>query len=117
MDPLADKLLVLSALALLSFGKHGYLSVWIFIIITFRELLITVLRDVYKKKKIYLPANNWGKIKTVTQMVGLTLSLLLLGLNVNLVEYSLYLNIYFWGVAIITLLSGASYFKNIKELF
>lgn len=51
MDPLADKLLVLSALALLSFGKHGYLSVWIFIIITFRELLITVLRDVYKKKR------------------------------------------------------------------
>ncbi|MFA7058132.1 MAG: CDP-alcohol phosphatidyltransferase family protein, partial [Candidatus Cloacimonadales bacterium] len=41
MDPLADKLLVLSALALLSFGKHGYLSMWIFIIITLREVLIT----------------------------------------------------------------------------
>ncbi len=117
MDPLADKLLVLSALALLTFGKHGYLSIWIFIIIAGRELMITILRDIYKKKKIYLAANYWGKIKTVTQMVGLTLSLFLLGLNFNLSEYSLYLNIYFWLVALVTILSGASYFKNIKEIF
>lgn len=117
MDPLADKLLVLSALALLTFGKHGYLSMWIFIIITGREILITLLRDIYKKKKIYLAANYWGKIKTVTQMVGLTLSLFLLGLNINLSDYSLYLNIYFWLVALVTILSGSSYLKNIKELF
>lgn len=117
MDPLADKLLVLSALALISFGKHGYLSYWIFVIITLREIVITLLRDIYKKKNIFLAANNWGKIKTVTQMVGLTLVFFLLALNISLVEYSLYLNIYFWGVAIVTILSGASYLKNIKELF
>jgi phosphatidylglycerophosphate synthase len=108
---------VLSALALLTFGKHGYLSMWIFIIITGREILITLLRDIYKKKKIYLAANYWGKIKTVTQMVGLTLSLFLLGLSINLSDYSLYLNIYFWLVALVTILSGSSYLKNIKELF
>lgn len=117
MDPLADKLLVLAALALLSFGKHGYLSAWIFIIITVREIVITILRDMYKKKKIFMAANNWGKIKTVVQMVGLTLSLFLLALNIPLSDYSLYLNIYFWGVALVTILSGASYLKNIKELF
>ncbi|MBI9032287.1 CDP-diacylglycerol--glycerol-3-phosphate 3-phosphatidyltransferase [bacterium] len=117
MDPLADKLLVLSALALLSFGSHNYLSIWIFIIITLRELVITILRDIYKKKKIFMAANNWGKIKTVTQMVGLTLSLFLLAININLADYLLYLNIYFWGVAIVTILSGWSYLKNMKELF
>lgn len=117
MDPLADKLLVLSALALLSFGKHGYLSMWIFIIITLREVLITILRDIYKKKKIILAANNWGKIKTVLQMVGLTVSFFLLGINFPLTNYVLYLNLYFWIVVVVTLLSGASYFKNIKELF
>lgn len=117
MDPLADKLLVLSALALLSFGKHGYLSMWIFVIITAREIIITILRDIYKKKKIFMAANNWGKIKTVFQMVGLTVSLFVLGLNIPLSEYSLYLNIYFWGVALITIMSGASYLKNLKELF
>ena len=116
MDPLADKLLVLSALALLSFGKHGYLSMWIFIIITLREVLITILRDIYKKKKIILAANNWGKIKTALQMVGLTVSFFLLGINFRLTNYVLYLNLYFWVVVIVTLLSGASYFKNIKEL-
>ena len=116
MDPLADKLLVLSALALLSFGKHGYLSAGIFVIITLREVIITVLRDAYKKKKIYLAANDWGKVKTVTQMVGLTLSLFILALNINLAAYSLYLNIYFWIVAFVTILSGLSYLKNIKEL-
>jgi CDP-diacylglycerol--glycerol-3-phosphate 3-phosphatidyltransferase len=117
MDPLADKLLVLSALALLSFGKHGYLTIWIFSIVTLREVIITILRDMYKKKNIFMAANNWGKIKTVTQMVGLTVSLFLLGINLPLGNYSLYLNIYFWGVAIVTILSGASYLKNIKELF
>ena len=117
MDPLADKLLVLSALALLSFGAHGYLSIWIFVIITSREIIITILRDLYKKKNIFMAANNWGKIKTVTQMLGLTVSLFLLGLNINIADYSLYFNIYFWGVALITILSGVSYLKNLKELF
>ncbi len=117
MDPLADKLLVLSALGLLTFGQHGYLSVWIFVIVTLREIIITILRDIYKKKNIFMAANNWGKIKTVTQMVGLTIALFLLGININLEEYSLYLNVYFWGVAIVTILSGASYLKNLKELF
>jgi len=118
MDPLADKLLVLSALALLCYGKHGYLSGWIFIIITLREIIITILREIYKKKNIIMAANKWGKLKTVTQMVGLTLSLLVLAVNTNfLAEYSLYLNIYFWAVAIVTILSGFSYLKNIKEIF
>lgn len=116
MDPLADKLLVLSALALISFGEHAYISSLIFIIITSREVLITILRDVYKKKKIYLAANYWGKVKTVTQMIGLTVTLFLLGLGFSLEGFSQYLNIYFWGVTIVTLLSGASYFKNMKEL-
>lgn len=116
MDPLADKLLVLSALALLSFGKDGYLSKWIFIIITLREILVTILRDLYKKKKIYLPANNWGKVKTVIQMVGLTVSFFLMAISFPLSNYALYLNIYFWIVAVVTIFSGASYFRNIKEV-
>lgn len=117
MDPLADKLLVLSATYLLCFGEYGILSPWIFYIIAFRELLITILRELFKRKKIILAANNWGKVKTVTQMVGLTAIYLILALNLHLEQFPTGANIYFWGVAVITILSGMSYLKGIKELF
>jgi phosphatidylglycerophosphate synthase len=63
------------------------------------------------KKKIYLPANNWGKIKTVTQMVGLTFVFIYLAL-VNVENIAIYMLIYyyFWLVAIITAFSGLNYF-------
>ena len=81
-----------------------------------REVFITILRDLYKKKQIFLPANNWGKVKTVIQMIGLTISFFLLAISFPLSNYVLYLNIYFWIVAVVTVMSGASYFKNIKEI-
>ncbi len=117
MDPLADKLLVLSAIGLISFGEKAILSLGIFVIITLREVLITILRDLYKKKKIILAANNWGKIKTVLQMVGLTVIFLLIALDYNLLAYKLWINIYFWIVAFVTVISGLTYFTRIKELF
>lgn len=67
VDPLADKLLVLSTLMM--FVEFGYISAWIPIVTLFRELVVTGIRLVALEAggKV-VAANLWGKLKTVTQM-------------------------------------------------
>ena len=75
MDPLADKILVICALAALASNVIKYINWWIFFIIIFRELSVTILREIYVKKSIYIAANIWGKIKTFMQMTGIIVAL------------------------------------------
>ncbi len=67
MDPLADKLLVSSAL--ICFVEMNYISAWIVIIIIGREFLISGFRTLAASKNVTIAANKWGKIKTVFQMI------------------------------------------------
>lgn len=73
-DPLADKLLVLSALAALTWLQPYRLFWAIFALIGLREALITFLREVYKQKGVIVPADRLGKLKTVLQMTGIILA-------------------------------------------
>ena len=67
MDPLADKLLVCSALiALVDLGK---IAAWIVIIIIAREFIISGFRLVASDSGIVIAASYWGKFKTAFQMV------------------------------------------------
>ncbi len=77
MDPLADKFLVLSALAALTWLPPFRLCPLIFALIALREVLITVLREVYKSKGVIVPAAKLGKLKTVLQMTGIIVALAL----------------------------------------
>lgn len=79
MDPLADKLLVCSALILLS--SEGSLPVWVTLIIIAREFIISGFRLVASDNGIVIAASYWGKFKTVTQMI-LCIYLLLPGVSV-----------------------------------
>lgn len=65
MDPLADKLLVCSALICLT----GIIPSWIVIVIISRELIISGFRIIAADNGIVIAASYWGKIKTVFQMV------------------------------------------------
>ncbi len=67
MDPLADKLLVCSALILLT--AEGSLSAWIVILIIAREFIISGFRLVAADNGIVIAASWWGKFKTVSQML------------------------------------------------
>ena len=75
MDPLADKLLVLSTLiALLEMGKLNVFGVGLGFVITIilaRELAITGLRTIAADNGVVIAASNLGKYKTVSQMVML----------------------------------------------
>lgn len=76
LDPLADKVLVLSAF--LSFVEMNIIAAWMVVIIIVRELLITGLRIVAVKKGKVLEAGTSGKHKTVSQIVTIIFILIVL---------------------------------------
>jgi len=71
-DPIADKALVLSALILLSWS--GQVPWWVTSVIAVRELAVTVLRLAASRRAV-LAADRWGKTKTVSQIVAITMLL------------------------------------------
>ncbi|HET9782016.1 MAG TPA: CDP-diacylglycerol--glycerol-3-phosphate 3-phosphatidyltransferase [Candidatus Dormibacteraeota bacterium] len=74
LDPLADKLFVLSVLIVLV--QEGLVAAWVVVIIFSRELIITILRSVGAGKGRVIAAAPLGKTKTVTQMSAVTLLIL-----------------------------------------
>ncbi|MDD4309041.1 MAG: CDP-diacylglycerol--glycerol-3-phosphate 3-phosphatidyltransferase [Candidatus Cloacimonetes bacterium] len=114
MDPLADKLLVLSALAGLCWLPPFYISKLVFFIILFRELLITILRELYHRKGIVVAADVFGKVKTVMQMTGIIAAFALWVFMAEIPSYiHLAVDIWFAIVAVVTLASGINYIKVI----
>ncbi len=110
MDPLADKIIVLTALAGLTLQQPFHLPKAIFFIILIREIVITIMREIYKKKDIIIPADKLGKIKTVMQMIGIIVALFLWASQDPLIPTTRMIIVYwFWVVALITLYSGINY--------
>lgn len=71
MDPLADKLLVCSAL--ICFVEMDLLPAWIVIIIISREFIISGFRLVASDNGVVIAASYWGKFKTTSQMIMIVL--------------------------------------------
>lgn len=111
IDPLADKLLVASAL--IAFVGLGYLPSWIVIVILAREFAISGLRTIAVEAGVVIAASIWGKLKTITQMVLIVLILLLPYLPVGFTKVASMLA---YLVALVTVLSGADYIYKAKDL-
>ncbi len=75
VDPLADKLLV--ATALIALVELGRIPAWMPVIIIAREFIVTSLRIVAMGSGVVLAANMTGKIKTVIQIIAIICALLL----------------------------------------
>ena len=69
MDPLADKILVCSAF--IAFVDRGWAPAWMAVIVVTRELAITGLRLLAAGKSVVLPAETYGKYKTILQIVAI----------------------------------------------
>jgi len=69
MDPVADKMLIMSTL--ICFVQEGLCGAWVVVVILFREFLVTSMRMIAADKGKVIAANIWGKIKTVTQMIAI----------------------------------------------
>lgn len=74
LDPIADKLLVISALIILV--DLTRVAAWVATVIILREFIITTLRFYALSRGVVIPAETTGKIKTVLQMVAIFLLLI-----------------------------------------
>ncbi len=105
LDPIADKLLVLSALII--FVSQGIVPVWIVYVMIARELIIGGFRSIAASKGIVIAAIMSGKVKTVLQMIAII---------VTLIEFKYY-DILFIIAAVASVVSLIEYiYKNRKVL-
>ena len=112
MDPLADKLLVCSALILLT--AEGSLPAWVVIIIIAREFIISGFRLVAADNGIVIAARWWGKFKTVSQML---LCMLLILPKLPMIVGDAVITVLTAIVVLLTLISLIDYMtKNIKVI-
>jgi CDP-diacylglycerol---glycerol-3-phosphate 3-phosphatidyltransferase len=100
MDPLADKLLMLTAMIL--FVQVGLVPGWMIVLIWWRELAVTGLRTLVATRRTVLAADSWGKAKTVLQVFavvgGMLVYCLQNTLNAELPGWRLEMeNAGFWG--------------------
>ncbi len=69
MDPLADKLLIMSALICFVQQDVKYITSWVVVIILARELIVSGVRMIAMGENTVIAASIWGKAKTVSQLV------------------------------------------------
>ena len=74
LDPIADKLLTVSAF--ISLVELRLAPAWMIVIIVGREFAISGMRSVAASRGLVIPASNWGKYKTVSQIVAISLLIL-----------------------------------------
>lgn len=119
MDPLADKMLVATALlAIVDLGNRGSLPMgmfpaWIVVFIILREFMVSGIRLVAATQNTVLAANYWGKLKTVVQMI--TIVVYLLPIKSELLSMVAIFLAY--ASLVLTLLSGFIYLWQNREVF
>ena len=126
LDPLADKMLTTSAYLGFMFlysaagNSYGWQMTTIVFIILFREFMVSSLRLVTAKAGLVVAANIWGKLKTVSQMVGLVAAMFFYTLVVDfgLTQIAsvcdIIIMVLFWISAILCVISGLIYLNECK---
>lgn len=106
MDPLADKLLVCSALICLI--ELGRIPAWIVIIIISREFIISGFRLVAADNRVVIAASYWGKFKTTFQMIMVCLMI------ANIETLAIVTQIVMWVAVVLTVVSLVDYLVKNK---
>ena len=125
LDPIADKIVVVTAMIMLV--EFGHLPAWIPIIVILREFVVSGYRLIaVQKQGNVIAANMWGKLKTVTQMVAVALAFLDPNpfgtiFEGNLSGFPFVMNLIvtlLMSISVVaTIFSGWEYLKGGKELF
>lgn len=132
LDPLADKMLTTAAFLAFLAKDFGYGIEWVLFIVLFREFMIASLRlvAVSSENKKVIPANMWGKTKTVTQMIAIIYGIAVMYFNESilpLIEKAvavpdvvgtvimILFDIVLWVSTIFAVISGVIYTKESYE--
>lgn len=125
LDPIADKVLTTSAL--LAFMSMGLCNIWIVMLVLTREFAIASVRMIAATSGVVIPANIWGKVKTVTQM-AFTILIMILGevyyvleksyneIFVKMPDLATVSNVLLWITAIFTIVSGIVYLIDSRKI-
>ena len=108
MDPLADKLLVCSAMICLE--ELSRIPAWVVIIIIAREFIISGFRLVASDNGVVIAASYWGKFKTVFQIVMICLMI------ADLPSLALVTQIVMWVAVVLTVVSLVDYLLKNKDV-
>ena len=109
MDPLADKLLVCSAMICMI--EVDKLPAWVVIIIIGREFIISGFRLIAAENGIVIAANYWGKFKTVSQMIMIILLMLDFGGG-----FAVLTQIFIWLAGALTIISLLTYIMQNRKV-
>lgn len=117
-DPIADK--ILTTTILLCFMQLNLCSAWVILIILTREFSVSAIRIISASQGSVVPANIYGKVKTVMQMVFSILILLLVALqsamNFTVPYFEIISGVMMWILAAVTLVSGLIYIKDSAKI-
>jgi len=112
LDPVADKVFVLSVLFTLHYLLESYIPLWMIMMIFSRDLFVTFLRNAFKKKKFEFNTSRLAKNKTIILMLSIHVIVLLMIIN----EYNIYpinYSIFYYIMlfcSLFTLLTGLDYY-------
>jgi CDP-diacylglycerol--glycerol-3-phosphate 3-phosphatidyltransferase len=106
LDPIADKLLISSAL--IALVQVRVVPSWMVILIVGREFAITGLRGIAAAEGYTIKASDLGKTKMVTQVIAISLLLL----SIHWKELSTLAMVWLWGVVLFSVASAAGYFRK-----
>ncbi|MBQ9519589.1 MAG: CDP-diacylglycerol--glycerol-3-phosphate 3-phosphatidyltransferase [Firmicutes bacterium] len=113
MDPLADKLLVCSAMIALSDVESAVmLPSWIVIIVIAREFVITGFRTLAAEQNIVIAAGFWGKLKTICQMI----MIIVLLVNIDNIVFNIASYVLIALSLLLTVISAVDYIIKNKNV-
>jgi len=113
LDPLADKILVVSALVL--FVTGDLVPAWSVILILAREFSVTGLRSIAAAKGVVIAAGITGKLKTIFQMSAIILILFNMWLDNYIFGFSAI--VIYWLAVVLTVASGIEYFVRNRAAY
>ena len=108
MDPLADKLLVCSAMICMI--DLGRLPSWFVVIVIAREFIISGFRLIAAEKGVVIAANYWGKFKTASSMI----MIILLILDIQVPAVQVITQVFVWVSLALTVISLVTYILENK---
>jgi len=110
LDPIADKLLI--SAAFISLVELGLAPAWMVAVIVGREFAVSGLRQVAHQQGVVIAANWWGKLKTLAQIVAISLLIV----SYQLGEWAMVATVALWVALAMTVASLVSYFTGFWRL-
>lgn len=104
IDPIADKIMVVAALVALV--ELGRLPAWIVVVIISREFIVTGIRMIAASDGVVIAASSGGKLKTISQIIGITLLIFNIPLGMPVM----------WVAMALTVWSGMDYIVNSRDI-